>query len=77
MTVMEFLVFCHKHIHAHRQRGKLGGGDSQPHAINAPEGGQQEQRGQLEHQAKVANFLPALILAPIALAIYDRVAAMF
>lgn len=26
---------------------------------------------------KVANFLPALILAPIALAIYDRVAAMF
>ena len=26
---------------------------------------------------KVANFLPALILAPIALAIYDWIAAMF
>ena len=26
---------------------------------------------------KVANFLPALILAPIVLAIYDWVAAMF
>ena len=50
MTVMEFLVFCHEHIHGHRQRGKLGGGDSQPHAINAPQGGQQEQRGKLEHQ---------------------------
>ena len=44
MTVMEFLVLCHEHIHAHRQRGKLGGGDSQPHAINAPQGGQPEQR---------------------------------
>ena len=47
---MESLVFCHKHIHGHRQRGQFGGGDSQPHAVNAPQGGQQEQRGHLEQK---------------------------
>ena len=47
---MEFLVFCHEHIHGHRQRGQFGGGDGQPHAINAPQGGQEEQRGHLEQK---------------------------
>ena len=47
---MERLILCKEHRHGHRQRGKLGGGDSQPHAVNAPQGGQQEQRGKLEQQ---------------------------
>ena len=47
---MERLILCKEHRHGHRQRGKFGGGDSQPHAINAPQGGQQEQRGKLEQQ---------------------------
>ena len=47
---MEFLVFCHEHIHGHCQRGQLGGGDRQPHAVKAPEGGQEEQCGHLEQK---------------------------
>ena len=47
---MERLILCKKHRHGHRQRGKLGGCDGQPHAVNAPEGGQDEQRGHLEQK---------------------------